>query len=183
MTNQLISPNTCIDDWKLELSGSPPKRSVQVIYSLSFVGTLFALSGWLFGKYTLSGLETVLFLSLIVQVVGSFLGADEYTYIDLRTGTLIKKRWYSFMGFGGSKIPLKAFSEIVVEQSRRLSAHSDATFIGFKPARAGPILYGKEFPGTDPEKLAGAEHFARALAKITGIPYFSESATKKGDQT
>lgn len=167
---------------KLELSGSPPKRSVQILYSLALLGTIYALFGWILAKYSLSGLEIVLFLSLILQGVGSFLGTDQYKYIDFETRTLVQKKWYSFMGFGEGNAPLSAFREVVVEQSCPASAASEANFIGrvgFAPASGGPLLWVKDFPGSNDERPAEPEKFARELAGLTGLPYFVNIVSKE----
>lgn len=175
MTNELIAANTVSKNPKFELSGSPPKRIVQILYSFTFIGTIYLLFGWILNKYSLSGNERVLFLSLILMVIGSFFGADEYKYIDLKSRTLIKKKWHSFMGFGGSKTPLSAFSQIVVQQAHQGGGKSGLEFtgsVGFKPAGGGPVVWVREFSGTNDEMSAELDRFARELAGITGIHYF-----------
>ena len=175
MTNELIAANTVSKNPKFELSGSPPKRSVQILYTVTSIGTIVLVFGWILDEYSLSGMEKVLFVSLILQVIGMFLGADEYKYIDLETRTLIKKKWHSFMGFGGSKTPLSAFREIVVQQVCQASKKPEANFtgsVGFKATDGGPVVWVKEFSGTKDETSAELNRFAREQADITGIPYF-----------
>lgn len=119
-------------------------------------------------------MHLVLLFALGMQTLEAFLCADDYKHLDLEKRALVKKKWYSFMGFGRKETPFSAFSAVVIQHVSHSAGKDEETFIarvGFKTQDGSPVLRVKEFPTKRNDIPAEAENFAREVSATTGLPY------------
>jgi len=163
------------DSEKLEISGSAPARPVRIlahIFGLALVLFAFVCCAVAYRIGLEEGVTGWIVGGTAALILGLWLPAGQYLYLDVRNGILVKEKYWYFSQ-RQEETPLSDFTKIIVRHVCH-PGEGGETFtgsVGLKPLAGGSVIWLKEFPASEDEIPAEADRFARELAQISGLPY------------